>query len=166
MDATEHGPHGHGVAAEPDVVSTKLVVGFAIILTIMAVVAGAIVAALFWHLDRVAQRRDAAIVVESGLQRQEAVVPPVPRLQVHAVRHWADFQTAERERLESYGWMDRSTGAVHIPIERAMELIAERGVGPLPQAPVALPPSVLRPGTPGAPPAAAATTPRPEGGKK
>jgi len=139
MAATEHGARSHGVRAEPDVVSAKLVVGFAILLTIMAVAAGAIVAALFWHLDRVAQRRDAQIVVESGLQRQEAAVPPVPRLQVFPVRHWTDFQTAEKERLESYGWMDRSTGAVHIPIERAIDLVAERGVAPLPPAPLVLP---------------------------
>ena len=55
------------------------------------------------------------------------------------MRHWTDFQTAERERLESYGWMDRSTGAVHIPIERAIDLVAERGVAPLPPAPLVLP---------------------------
>jgi hypothetical protein len=139
MDATEHGAGSHGVQAEPDVVSARLVVGFAILLTIMAVAAGAIVAALFWHLDRVAQRHDAAIVIESGLQRQEAAIPPVPRLQVYPVRHWTDFQTAEKERLESYGWMDRSTGAVHLPIERAIDLVAERGVGPLPPAPLVLP---------------------------
>jgi hypothetical protein len=139
MDATEHGAKGHGVRAEPDVVSAKLVVGFALLLTLTAVGAGAIVAALFWHFDRLAQRHDAAIVVESGLQRQEAAAPPMPRLQVYPVRHWTDFQTAERERLESYGWMDRSTGAVHIPIERAIDLVAERGVAPLPPAPLVLP---------------------------
>jgi len=139
MDATEHGMGSHGVRAEPDVVSAKLVVGFAIVLTVTAVAAGAIVAALFWHLDRVAQKNDAAIVVESGLQRSETTIPPVPRLQVYPVRHWTDFQTAERERLESYGWMDRSTGALHIPIERAIDLVAERGVAPLPPAPLVLP---------------------------
>ena len=139
MDATEQGAESHGVRAEPDVVSAKLVVGFAILLTITAVAAGAIVAALFWHFDRVAQRHDAQIVIESGLQRQASEVPPAPRLQVYPVKHWTDFQTAERERLESYGWMDRSTGAVHIPIERAMDLVAERGVGPLPPAPLVLP---------------------------
>ena len=139
MAATEHGAHGHGVRAEPDVVSEKIVVGFAILLTILAVAAGAIVAALFWHLDRVAQRHDAEIVIESGLQRQESTVPPPPRLQVYPVRHWTNFQTAEKERLESYGWMDRATGAVHIPIERAIDLVAERGVAPLPPAPLVLP---------------------------
>jgi hypothetical protein len=139
MDATEHGAGHGGVRAEPDVVSAKLVVGFAIALTIFAVAAGAIVAALFWHLDRVAQKHDAAVVIESGLQRQGSEVPPLPRLQVYPVKHWTDFQTAEKERLESYGWMDQSTGAVHIPIERAIDLVAERGVAPLPPAPLVLP---------------------------
>ena len=150
MDATSHGTASHGVAAEPDRVSARLVVGFAIVLTVTAVVAGAVVAALFWRLDRNAQKSDAAIVVASGLQRQEQVVPPLPRLQIYPVRHWTDFQTAERERLESYGWMDRATGAVHIPIERAIDLVAERGVGPLPPAPIVVPgaPAAPRQGQP------------------
>ena len=105
-------------------------------LTIGTAIAGALVAALFWHLNRTAQRHDERIVSESGLQRQQSEVPPLPRLQVYPVRHWQDFQTAERERLESYGWMDRSTGAVHIPIDHAIDLIAERGVAPLPPAPI------------------------------
>ncbi len=41
--------------------------------------------------------------------------------------------------------MDRSSGAVHIPIERAMELVAERGVGPLPAAPMAMPGAEVTP---------------------
>ena len=141
MDATrphEH-PHAHGVAAEPDRVSTKIVVGFAVLLTLVAGGVCALMAAIFWRFDKTAQKRDERIVAEAGLQRQAAEVPPLPRLQVYPVRHWKDFQTAERERLETYGWMDKSTGAVHIPIERAMDLIAERGIGPLPPAPVVLP---------------------------
>ncbi|HVZ23631.1 MAG TPA: hypothetical protein VG871_21305 [Vicinamibacterales bacterium] len=30
--------------------------------------------------------------------------------------------------LNSYGWVDRSRGVVHIPIERAMELVAKEGL--------------------------------------
>jgi hypothetical protein len=143
MDATKPHPHehahAHGVAAEPDRVSTKIVVGFAVLLTLVGAGAAALMAAMFWRFDKTAQKRDERIVAEAGLQRQEAVIPPLPRLQVYPVRHWKDFQQAERERLETYGWMDQSTGAVHIPIERAIDLIAERGVGPLPQAPVVMP---------------------------
>ena len=165
MAATEHPETDHhGVAVEPDRVPVGLVVGMAAALTLMAVVAAVLMVVYFKVLDRRAEKTDAGVVAEAGLERREPALPPAPRLQVRAVRHWTDFQTAERERLGSYGWMDRSTGAVHIPIERAIDLIAERGVGPLPQAPVALPPSVQMPAAPPAAPPAA--TPRPQGGTR
>ena len=31
-----------------------------------------------------------------------------------------------RERLDSYGWSDRERGLVHIPLERAKELMLRR----------------------------------------
>jgi hypothetical protein len=31
----------------------------------------------------------------------------------------------QRERLHSYGWVDRSRGLIHIPIDRAMERVLE-----------------------------------------
>jgi hypothetical protein len=145
MDAAKPHPEGHGVAAEPDRVPARLVIGFGIVLTATAVVAALLMAVLFWRLDRRAQKRDERVVAAAGLEQREPALPPLPRLQVFPVRHWKDFQTAERERLESYGWMDRSTGAVHIPIERAIDLIADRGVGPLPQAPMAMPAPVATP---------------------
>jgi len=36
----------------------------------------------------------------------------------------ADQRHTARQRLRSYGWVDRSHGIVHIPIARAMEIIA------------------------------------------
>ena len=146
MDANRPHPEGHGVAAEPDLVPARLVVGFSLVLTVVAVISAALMAALFWRLNATAERRDERISAAAGLELREPGLPPLPRLQVYPVRHWKDFQTAERERLGSYGWMDRSTGAVHIPIDRAMELIAERGVGPLPQAPMAVPAPPTTPG--------------------
>jgi hypothetical protein len=41
---------------------------------------------------------------------------------------------ARRERLGSYGWVDRSAGVVRLPIDRAMEL-TEKGVRPRPTPP-------------------------------
>ena len=41
---------------------------------------------------------------------------------------------ARKKALESYGWVDRKAGVVHIPIERAMELTA-KGVRPRATAP-------------------------------
>jgi hypothetical protein len=141
MDANKPAPPSHGVAAEPDRVSTKVVVGFGVALLVLGAIAMVLVALIFKAFERGATRRDEASVSAAGLQVPPEVVPPAPRLQVYAVRHWKDFEAAENVRLESYGWMDRSAGVVHIPIERAMELIAQRGVGPLPAAPMAMPPA-------------------------
>ncbi len=137
MGATE--PTGHGVAAEPDRVSMRTVLRFGVALAVLSVAAMLLVAGLFKFLERGAERRDAATVDAAGLERRVDRLPPQPRLQVNGARHWREFRSAEESRLGSYGWMDRSSGAVHIPIERAMDLIAQRGVGPLSEAPAILP---------------------------
>ena len=40
----------------------------------------------------------------------------------------------EDNELYSYGWVDEKAGTVHIPIDRAMELLVERGLPVRPQA--------------------------------
>ena len=139
MDANKPASHGHGVRVEPDRVSAKIVVGFGIVVVFLCVVAMYAVVVLFRGLEKGAERRDEKAEAAAGLERPSDAPAPLPRLQVYGVGHWQDFQSAERRRLETYGWMDRSSGAVHIPIERAMQLVAERGVGPLPAAPMAMP---------------------------
>ena len=36
-------------------------------------------------------------------------------------------RTAARARLRAYGWVDRSAGVVHLPIERAIDLYLSTG---------------------------------------
>ena len=139
MDANKPAPHASEVRAEPDRVSSRAVVGFGIVLVILTFVAMSLMAALFRGIDKSAEKKDEATVAAAGLQTREGRIPPAPRLLVYEPRHWQSFRDAEADRLSTYGWMDRSTGAVHVPIERAMDLIAVRGVGPLPPAPIALP---------------------------
>ena len=40
----------------------------------------------------------------------------------------------QEDQLNSYGWVDQKAGVAHIPIERAMELIAQRGLPTVPPA--------------------------------
>jgi len=141
MDANKPAPQSHGIAVEPDVVSTRIIVTFGIAVVLMALAAAALMVALFRTLDRGAGRMDEKLIAAAGLQRRESAPPPLPRLQIYPVKHWKDFQTAERERLTTYGWMDRGTGVVHIPIDRAIDLIAERGVAPLPAGSMVAPPA-------------------------
>lgn len=54
---------------------------------------------------------------------------PKPDLQIdddHAER--LKLYAAQNAELNSYGWVDRSNGIVRIPIERAMDLILQRGL--------------------------------------
>lgn len=53
-------------------------------------------------------------------------LPPAPRLQVQPVGDLNQVRQSQDELLHSYGWVDRPNGKVHIPIERAMDLIVER----------------------------------------
>ncbi len=73
--------------------------------------------------------------VESALSGTAAPVvnelPPEPRLQVHAQEDLKEMRRQEDAVLNSYGWIDRRNGIVRIPIDRAMELLAQRGLPPL-----------------------------------
>ena len=59
---------------------------------------------------------------------------PTPRLQTDdGDQDVADMHAREDLLLNNYSWIDRSKGTVRIPIERAMELIAQRGLPVAPQ---------------------------------
>jgi hypothetical protein len=55
-------------------------------------------------------------------------LPPRPRLQSSPSADLRDMRAEEDAILHSYGWVDEQAGVVRIPIERAMELLAERGL--------------------------------------
>jgi hypothetical protein len=55
-------------------------------------------------------------------------LPPIPRLQANPARDLKSLRAEEERRLRSYAWVDRANGAVRIPIERAKDLVAERGL--------------------------------------
>ena len=59
-------------------------------------------------------------------------VPPVewvgPGLLVNAPVQLREMREREDQILNSSGWIDRSLGVVRIPIDRAMDLIVQRGL--------------------------------------
>lgn len=64
---------------------------------------------------------------------------PAPRLQVHPKADLDRLRTEERQRLTTYGWVDRKERVVRIPIEQAVDLLAARGIAgwPSPSPPAA-----------------------------
>jgi hypothetical protein len=59
---------------------------------------------------------------------------PEPRLERNERLEINDFRLHEEQTLHSYGWVDQQAGVVRIPIDRAMQLIAQRGLPMRPQA--------------------------------
>jgi hypothetical protein len=59
---------------------------------------------------------------------------PSPKLEEDERGQMNGIRTNEEEVLYSYGWVDERAGTVRIPIERAMELIVQRGLPVRPQA--------------------------------
>ena len=53
---------------------------------------------------------------------------PNPRLEVDERGQLNDIRIKEEQTLSTYGYLDKSAGTVRIPIDRAMELIAQRGL--------------------------------------
>src|SRR5271163_1514681 len=71
------------------------------------------------------------------LQKQFAQLAqrfPTPRLQTDdGYQEITDMHAREDLLLENYSWADQGKGTVRIPIERAMELLAQRGLQVVPQ---------------------------------
>jgi hypothetical protein len=55
-------------------------------------------------------------------------LPPAPRLRVSPALDWATYKQMEERQLETYGWTDEQRGLVHVPIERAMDMLLESGL--------------------------------------
>jgi len=60
-----------------------------------------------------------------------------PRLERSERVEINDFRLKEEQTLNSYGWVDEQSGTVRIPIERAMQLVSQRGLPTIPKAGVA-----------------------------
>jgi hypothetical protein len=55
-------------------------------------------------------------------------------LQVDGLRNLRAMRATEDGLLTSYGWVNREAKTVRIPVERAMDLLVERGLTAVPEA--------------------------------
>ncbi len=53
---------------------------------------------------------------------------PTPRLEQDERTQLNDIRMAEEQKLASYDWVDQKAGTLRIPIDRAMDLVAQRGL--------------------------------------
>lgn len=145
--STEHNQSG-GVTPgyETRDANPESLIKYAITLAVTVVVAMAGMWWLMGYFGRVQPLGPAATPFQSLRERQ---LPPLPRIQVDPVRELDEVRDRQRHEIDSYGWVDRAHGMVHIPIAQAMDLILSRGGLPARQgagAAASQPPAKTKPG--------------------
>jgi hypothetical protein len=106
-------------------------VGIALILTTIASLL------LMFGVFRYLQVREnaAQIPPASFSSLNPNALPPEPNLMFneHEATNQQDFRADENKMLNGYGWVDQTHGIVRIPVDRAMDLLVQRGLPARPQ---------------------------------
>jgi hypothetical protein len=68
------------------------------------------------------------------VSKQVPMPADTPRLDPDQPVELRALRERESQMLDSYGWVDRAAGVARIPIERAMQVIAEKGLPETPPA--------------------------------
>ena len=97
-----------------------------VVMLFLACVGVFLVVTIMMHYFKVHEPATTAGQASIPIARTEEFPPP--RLEVRPSASLAEFHAAEEVELNSYGWIDRNAGTVRIPIDRAMQLILERGL--------------------------------------
>src|SRR5580693_2061244 len=148
---TEQIKHGHAEEGyERQDLTARAVYAFLISLIVGGVIVYFIVWGLYHFMDarqRRLQPQQSPLVqqVETDtriVSPDEIKKFPEPRLERNERIEINDFRLKEEQTLNSYGWVDEKSGVVHIPIDRAMELVAQRGLPTTPKAGT-VPPSAV-----------------------
>jgi hypothetical protein len=100
-------------------------------------------------LFRALERKDRAsdTILPPNVAANLARTPPEPRLEPFPLAPGQKLRAEEDAILTTYAWVDKKAGVARIPIDRAIDFVAERGLPPSKPMPPAAAPQPT-PGTP------------------
>jgi hypothetical protein len=122
-----HEPHHDDVAHESSDVNVRSVVTFGVGLLVLGAVVYLVVWVFLGFLSQRATRASEQLAYPLAVGQGDRV-PPEPRLQTNPRADLRELRESEEKRLDSYGWVDRNAGIVHIPIDDAIKLTLQRGL--------------------------------------
>ena len=136
--AEEHVEHGRNPETEYEHrdLGAKGIYSFLFGLAVFGVIIHYALAGMYNLLDRYETKHQPPLnPLVTPVERKSRQVPPdtlmkfpEPRLEVNERTELQGVILSQEQRLNSYGWVDEKAGVVRIPIERAMQLIAQRGL--------------------------------------
>src|ERR1700730_16202103 len=108
------------VRHETSDINVRGILGFGLGLIVAGVVIHLAVWLLFLYFaGRATSPTGPQYPLAKGLENR---LPPEPRLQTNPRQDLRDLRASEDAILNSYGWVDKNTGTLHIPIDEAMKL--------------------------------------------
>ena len=132
------GAAGHHASAEDEYLVTPpdsghehsdtnvwVIVKFGLWLAISAIVISGAMGLLFGLFVKQSEETTPEFPLAVGQERR---LPVSPRLQQFPVNEFYEFRQQEDAILKNYGWVNKDTGVVRMPITEAMRLAVERGL--------------------------------------
>jgi len=120
-----HSQPSHGGHEKTDIIFAPIVRASLILLVVIVAVFGLVRVTLQQMGRYEAENSPRANPLAEARGRR---LPPEPRLQTDPVQDLQDLQASQAAQLSTYGWVDSTRGVVRLPIDRAMDLIAQRGL--------------------------------------
>jgi cysteine synthase len=117
MDENNHSKAGH----ETTDVNVWAIGKFAIGLVIVCAVSVGLLFGLFKYFQ---SREETSLAVTVDPTR----IFPQPQLQKTPISDLKAVRAEEDKMLNGYAWVDQSKGIVRIPVDRAIEVLAQRGL--------------------------------------
>lgn len=114
-----HSPNGAG--HEQREVSVRLIVVSLFFLAVATFFVLVLVVGIFRYFY-------ASYSTAEATKLAQPVIPPEPRIEVAPYMQLQELRVKEDHVLNTYAWVDKDSGKVRLPIDRAIDLLAAKGL--------------------------------------
>jgi hypothetical protein len=114
-----------GAGHEPSEIGIRGIFLFGAVLVVSAVVILIFLAGVMRWFSREEKRLETLRPPQYSDERGQY---PTPQLQSNPSADMQEFARREADEMRTYGWVDRKAGIAHIPIDRAIDILAEKGL--------------------------------------
>jgi hypothetical protein len=120
-------PRRAGAGYEKRDANAKWIFGIVAFLLVSGLIMHFVLAGVMERLRKTAYPTDELNGTRRGLQTR-AQANNAPHLQLMPPEELKEFRAKEEAELNSYGWINHTAGVVRIPVNRAMDLLLQRGL--------------------------------------
>ncbi|HET7624080.1 MAG TPA: hypothetical protein VFM25_02355 [Verrucomicrobiae bacterium] len=109
--------------------NAKWIFGVVVFLLVSGVSMHLVMSLVMGHLKKTPAPSDAWTGMAARQMRKTPIVQTsFPRLQIAPEKELKELRVREELELNTYGWINKTAGVVRIPIDRAMDLVLQRGL--------------------------------------